>query len=173
VAENGQADIKADDAMAKNLLTRAGYEKLLQELELLHNVERPRVVHEILESAAAGPQEKNLDFQRLLSRRQWLEGRIQQLQEILSNSEVLVGSNLPPDQVRFNCQVRLVNLHTGKEHRLKLVGEVEADAFNGSLSIASPLGRALLGKASGDKVEVDTPAGRRAYQILEIVMDEW
>ncbi len=158
--------------MGKILLTRAGYEKLLRELELLSRVERPQVVNEILESAPEGHPEKNLDLQHILARRRRLDQRIKELQQILANSEVLVGSNLPPDQVRFNSRVRVLNLGTGKEQEFKLVGSLEADAAHGQLSLASPLGRAMLGRARGEKVQLQTPAGLRAYQILEIRMDE-
>ncbi|MEW6386552.1 MAG: GreA/GreB family elongation factor [Thermodesulfobacteriota bacterium] len=158
--------------MEKVLLTRAGYEKLLKELELLSRVERPRVVQEILETTPEGRWESNADFQGILARRQWLERRIKQLQQILANAEVLVGSNLPPDRVRFNSLVWLVNLSTGQEKRFKLVGPLEADATRGHLSTSSPLGRALMGRSPGDRVELETPAGRRSYQIVKIHMDQ-
>jgi transcription elongation factor GreA len=157
--------------MEKIQLTLPGYEKLLKELEVLSRVERPRVVNEILEDAPDWGFESEPDFQRILARRQWLERRIQHLQDILANAEVLVGSNLPPDQVRFNARVRIINLQTGKEQHYKMVGPFEADAGNGRLSTASPLGRSLMGRARGERVELETPAGRRSYQILEIEMD--
>lgn len=158
--------------MEKILLTRAGYQKILRELEILSRVERPRVVNEILEDAPGWGMGTDPDFQRILDRRQWVDRRIRQLQEILANAEVLVGTNLPPDQVRFNTLVKVLNLQTGKECRFKMVGPLEADARNGRLSMASPLGRALMGRTRGERVEVETPAGRRSYQILEIEMDE-
>jgi transcription elongation factor GreA len=157
--------------MEKIPLTRAGYEKLMKELEILSRVERPRVVQEILEDTPDWGFEADPDFQRILARRQWVDRRIKQLQDILANAEVLVGSNLPPDQVRFNAWVKILNVNTGKEQHFKLVGPFEADAGNSRLSIASPLGRALMGRARGDRVELETPAGRRSYQILEIEMD--
>jgi transcription elongation factor GreA len=157
--------------MEKILLTRAGYEKLLKELELLSRVERPRVLHEILQDTPDWGFEAGPDFKSTLARREWVDQRIRQLQELLANAEVLVGTNLPPDQVRFNTWVRILNLHTGKEQHFKLVGPFEADAGNGRLSTASPLGQALMGRTLGERVEVETPAGRRSYQILEIEMD--
>ncbi len=156
--------------MKKNLLTRSGYEKLLKEFEMLSKVERPRLVQEILETGGDGLPSPPLDFQRLVARRHRVERRLKQLQEILSNAEVLVGSNLPPDQVRFNSKVRVVNLATGQERQFRLVGPAEAEALEGGLSMSSPLGRALMGRAAGDKIEVNTPGGRRIYQILEIQM---
>jgi transcription elongation factor GreA len=158
--------------MAKILLTRAGYEKLRRELEFLSRVERPQLVQEILETAQEGGIEKNPDFQSALAHRHQVERRIKQLQQTLANAEVLVGSNLSPTHVRFNARVRIVNLSTGQEREFKLVGPLEADAGAGKLSMASPLGKALLGRAAGDRVQVQTPRGLRTYQILGIVMDQ-
>ena len=157
--------------MEKILLTRDGYEKLLMELELLSQVERPHLVSEVLESVSDGRVEKNPDFQAALNRRVRLDRRISQLQQILANAEVLVGSNLPPDRVRFNSRVRVVNLASGRELEFKVVGSVEADLSRGFLSAASPLGRALLGRVKGDRVELQTPGGFRSYEIREIRVD--
>jgi len=158
--------------MTKILLTRAGYEAILKELRFLSREERPHLVREILEASPEWGGAGAPDFQRLLARRRRLERRMQYLQQILANAEVLVGSNLPPDRVRFNCRVNIRNLATGKEQQFRLVGPVEADAQNGRLSTASPLGRALMGRAPGDRVDLETPDGRRSYQILDIQVDE-
>jgi transcription elongation factor GreA len=158
--------------MEKIPLTRSGYEKLLRELEFLSKVERPQVVRELLEAAQEGRVEKNPDFQSVLKQRQRLDKRIQQLQQILANAEVLVGSNLPPNKVRFNSRVRVANLSTGREQEFKLVAAVEADAGRGKLSMSSPLGRALLGRTVGDRIQIQTPAGSRLYQVLKIQMEE-
>jgi transcription elongation factor GreA len=154
--------------MEKILLTRAGYEKLIQELEFLSRVERPQVVQEILEATQEGRVEKNPDFQSALVHRRKLERRIRQLQQTLANAEVLVGSNLSSDKVRFNARVKVVNLNTGQEREYKIVGPLEGDAAAGHLSLASPLGQALLGRAVGDRLQVQTPRGIRLYQVLEI-----
>jgi transcription elongation factor GreA len=158
--------------MEKILLTRAGYEKLIRELEFLSQVERPQVVQEILEAAREGRLEKNPDFQSAQVHRRQLERRIRQLQQTLANAEVLVGSNLSPDRVRFNARVRVLNLSTGQEWEFKMVSPLEADAAAGHLSLASPLGKALLGRAVGDRVQVQTPRGVRVYQVLEIRREE-
>ena len=154
------------------LLTRAGYEKIIKELEILSRVERPQVVRELLEAAQEGRLEKNQDFQAALAHRQRLEKKIRQLQQILANAEVLVGSNLPPTKVRFNSRVRLVNLSHGQEQEFILVSAVEADAGQGQLSITSPLGRALVGRSLGECFQVQTPGGLRSYRILDIRMEE-
>jgi transcription elongation factor GreA len=158
--------------MEKILLTRAGYEKLIRELEFLSRVQRPQVVREILEAAQEGRVEKNPDFQSALAHRRKLERRIRQLQQTLANAEVLVGSNLSPHKVRFNARVRVVNLNTGQEREFKMVGPLEADAATGHLSLASPLGKALLGRAVGDRIQVQTPRGIGSYQVLEIHMEQ-
>jgi transcription elongation factor GreA len=159
--------------MAKILLTRAGYGDILKELRLLSGEERSGLVQEILEATPEwGAAASDPDLQRLLARKRRLERRIQYLQQVLANAEVLVGSNLPPDRVRFNCRVTILHLANGKVQQFRLVGPVEADAQNGRLSTASPLGQALLGKSAGDRLDLTTPAGRRSYQILDISVDE-
>jgi transcription elongation factor GreA len=158
--------------MEKILLTRDGYEKILRELKVLCGEERSSLVQEILESTPEWGAIDDPDFRRILIRRQRLERRVQYLQHILANAEVLVGSNLPPDRVRFNCRVTISHLANGKVQQFRLVGPVEADAQNGRLSTASPLGRALMGRGPGERVDLETPAGRRSYQILDISMDE-
>jgi len=158
--------------MEKILLTRAGYEQLMRELDLLSRVERPQIVRELLEAAQEGRVERNADFQTALAQRQKLDRRIRQLQQILANAEVLVGSNVDPNQVRFNSRVRVVNNATQKQYEYRLVSPVEADASRGCISIVSPLGRALMHRAPGDSVQVKTPKGSSSYRILEIHRDE-
>ena len=158
--------------MEKILLTRSGYEKLVRELDLLSRVERPQIVQELLEAAQEGGMEKNPDFLSVLAQRQRLDRRIKQLQQTLANAEVLVGSNLPPNKVRFNSLVKVVNLATGREQEFKLVSSLESNVAVGHLSTSSPLGRALLGRKVGDRVEVHTPSGLKFYRILEIRMDK-
>ena len=158
--------------MDKILLTRAGYQKIIRELDTLSKVERPLVVRELLEAAREGRLDRNQEFQSALAQRQRLEKRIRQLQQILANAQVLVGSNLPPNQVRFNSRVRIVNLNQGQEQEFILVSAVEADVGQGQLSITSPLGRALLGRSPGECIQVQAPGGLRSYRILDIQMEE-
>ncbi len=168
----GQAQkFKDFGIMEKILLTRLGYEKLVRELDLLSRVERPQLVQELLEAAQEGG-EKNPDFLSALGQRQRLDRRIQQLQQTLANAEVLVGSNLPPNRVRFNSLVRVRNLSSGREQEFKLVSTIEANAALGHLSTSSPLGRALLGRRLGERLEVIAPSGLKRYQILEIRLDK-
>ncbi len=94
------------------------------------------------------------------------------MQQTLANAEVLVGSNLPPNRVRFNSLVRVRNLSSGREREFKLVSSIEANVALGHLSTSSPLGRALLGRRLGERLEVHTPSGLKFYQILEIRLDK-
>jgi transcription elongation factor GreA len=158
--------------MEKIPLTRAGYEKLLRELEFLSRVERPQAIQEILEVAQEGRVEKNPDFQSALAQRRQLERRIRQLQHILANAEVLVGSNLSSDKIRFNTRVRVINLNTGQQREFKMVGPLESDATAGHLSLTSPLGKALQGRAVGDRIQVHTPRGVRSYQVVAIHLEQ-
>jgi len=158
--------------MAKIPLTQTGYEEILKELKLLLRVERFRLLQEILEASPDGDMAGDADFQRLLGRRRWVERRIRYLQQLLANAEVQVGSNLPPDRVRFNSRVHIRNLANGKDQQFRLVAPVEADAQNGRLSMASPLGQALLGRTPGEQFEVETPAGHRSYLLVDISLDE-
>lgn len=157
--------------MKKFLLTRTGYEEMLRELTVLVRKERARVLKELWQATREWGAD-DPDLKALLARRQWLENRIRYLQKVLANAEVLVGSNHPPDRVRFNCRVTICHLGNGKIQQFRLVGPLEADAQNGRLSTASPLGRALLGRAAGERVDLETPAGLRSYQILDISVDD-
>ncbi|OPX20236.1 MAG: hypothetical protein BZ151_04990 [Desulfobacca sp. 4484_104] len=156
--------------MSKSLLTRAGYERLRQELRQLRQVVRPQTLSEVMEAAQEGRLEKNTEYLEARARQLQVENRIAQLQQVLANSEVLVGSNLTPNRVVFDSQVRVRNLFTGQVLSYQLVGEEEADARNGRLSITAPVGQALLGRAVGDQIRIQTPGGLRVYQILEIRM---
>ncbi|MFP3866643.1 MAG: GreA/GreB family elongation factor [Desulfobacteraceae bacterium] len=157
--------------MTKSLLTRSGYEKLLQELRQLRHIVRPQTLCEVMEAAQEGRLERNNEYLEARARQVQVERRIQELQQVLTNSEVLVGSNLTPSRVVFSSRVRIRNLLTGQILTYRLVGEDEADARQGRLSIASPVGQALLGRAVGDQIRIQAPGGLRVYQILEIKMD--
>jgi transcription elongation factor GreA len=154
--------------MEKILLTRSGYEKLVRELDILSRVERPQIVQDLLEAATEGRVEENPDFLSALAQRQHLDRRIKQLQQTIANAEVLVGSNLTPNKVRFNSQVKVLNLGSGREREFRMVSSLESNITLGQLSTSSPLGRALLGRRVGDRVEVHTPSGPKVYKILEI-----
>jgi transcription elongation factor GreA len=156
--------------MPKSLLTQQGYWKLLQELHRLRRFVRPLIVAEVMEAAAEGRLDRNESYWEARHRQAQVERQIHRLQEIISQSEVLVGHNLEPSQVRFNSRVKVCNLATGEIQEFHLVSSVEADVRQGYLSIDSPMGRALLGKKVGERVGFNPPGGQRSYQVLEIHM---
>lgn len=156
--------------MRKSLLTQEGYWRLLKELRQLCRFVRPLIQEEVMEAAADGRLEKNESYWEARSRQLQVDRRIQRLQKIISQSEVLVGNNLQPAQVRFNCLVKVRNLATGEVSEFHLVSSVEADVRQGYLSIDSPMGQALLGSRVGERVGFHPPGGQRSYQVLEIRM---
>jgi transcription elongation factor GreA len=158
--------------MHKALLTQDGYWKLLRELKRLRGFVRPLILEEVMEAAADGRLEKNEPYWEARSRQAQVDRRIHKLQELLSQSEVLVGSNLTPSQVRFNCRVKVCNLTTGEISSFHLVSSVEADVRQGYLSIESPMGKALLGRRVGERIGFHPPGGQRSYQVLEIEMED-
>jgi transcription elongation factor GreA len=159
--------------MNKSLLTHRGYQKLLQELKLLRQVDRMQALSELMETTQEGRLEKNPEYQAARARQARVEGRIRQLQHIIANSEVVVGGNLKPTRVLFNSWVKIRNLITGQIQSFHLVGTEEADVEEGHLSIMSPLGMALLGRTVGERIDLNPPGGRRFYQVLEIYLDNY
>jgi transcription elongation factor GreA len=157
--------------MSKGLLTQQGYWKLLQELKRLRRFVRPVILEELMEAAAEGRLEKNEPYWEARNRQAQVDRRINKLQEIISHSEVLIGNNLTPSQVRFNCRVKVCNLATGEISIYHLVSSEEADVRQGYLSVESPMGQALLGRKVGEKIGFNPPGGQRSYQVLEIQME--
>jgi transcription elongation factor GreA len=156
--------------MPKALLTQEGYWKLLQELKRLRLFVRPLILAEVMEAGTDGRLEKNEPYWEARTRQAQVDRRIFQLQEIISQSEVLVGHNLTPSQVRFNSRVKVCNLATGEISEFHLVSSQEADVRQGYLSVDSPMGQALLGRKVGEQIGFHPPGGRRFYQVLEIQM---
>ncbi|MBM4286909.1 MAG: transcription elongation factor GreA [Deltaproteobacteria bacterium] len=154
--------------MNKALLTQEGYWRLLQELKRLRRYVRPLILEEVMEAAAEGRLEKNESYWEARSRQAQVDQKIHSLQELISQSEVLVGTNLTPSQVRFNCRVKVCNLATGEISIFHLVSSAEADVRQGYLSVESPMGKALLGSRVGERIGFNPPGGHRAYQVLEI-----
>jgi len=156
--------------MAKSPLTQEGYWKLLQELHRLRRFVRPLVLAEVMEAAADGRLDRSESYWEARSRQAQVDLRIHRLQELISQSEILVGNNLKPSRVRFNSRVKICNLATGEILEFHLVSSVEADVRQGYLSIDSPMGQALLGKKVGERIGFHPPGGQRSYQVLDIQM---
>lgn len=152
-------------------MTPAGYDKLQKELKRLKTQERPRIVKEIEAARAHGDLSENAEFHAAKERQGQIEGRIAQVEDRLARAQVIDTSGQTADAVRFGTTVVLVDAATAEEVTYTLVGEDEADAARGLISVSSPVARAILGKAVDDAVVVRVPRGTREFEIREIRFD--
>jgi len=153
--------------MEKIPMTRAGHAALDQELKALKSVERPAVIKAIAEAREHGDLSENAEYHAARERQSFIEGRIKELEGLLSLAEVIDPKTLS-GSIKFGATVTLVDEDTDEERTYQIVGEAEADIEKGLLNIKSPLARALIGKDEGDSVEVKTPGGERSYEVLSI-----
>lgn len=155
--------------MSRVLLTRGGAEKLRAELQRLKTVERPRVIEAIAEARSHGDLSENAEYEAAREEQGMLEGRILALENQLAQAEVIEpGSLVQESRVVFGATVQLYDSHGECEVTYQIVGDLEADLDQGQVSLSSPIARALIGREQGDEVEVHTPGGVRAYEILGI-----
>ena len=153
--------------MEKIPMTRAGFDQLDAELRELKAVERPAVIRAIAEAREHGDLSENAEYHSAREKQSFIEGRIKELEMILSRAEVIDPAKLS-GSVKFGARVTVVDEDTDEEKTFQLVGEQEADLERGLLNVRSPLARALIGKDEGDSVEVTTPGGQKSYEILSI-----
>ena len=154
--------------MEKVPMTVSGYEALSVELKRRTSEDRPKIIQAIAEARAHGDLSENAEYHAAKEQQSHNEGRIAQLEDNLSRSEVIDLTKLSGDTVKFGAKVTLVDEDTDEKKIYQLVGDVEADVKNGRISISSPIARALIGKSVGDSVEVAAPGGARGYEILKI-----
>lgn len=155
--------------MEKIPMTRDGLVQLEDELKRLRSEERPAVIRAIAEAREHGDLSENAEYHAARERQSFIEGRMAELEDIISRAQVIDTTGLSGDVVRFGATVSLCDEDTEEESTYRLVGSHEADAANGRLSVTSPLGRALIGKKLGDVVEVSAPRGSRSYEVVKIV----
>ncbi|MCC0071335.1 MAG: transcription elongation factor GreA [Rhodobacteraceae bacterium] len=153
--------------MEKIPMTRAGHTALDQELKTLKSVERPAVIRAIAEAREHGDLSENAEYHAARERQSFVEGRIKELESILSRAEVIDPASLS-GAIKFGATVTLVDEDSDEERTYQIVGEAEADIERGLLNIRSPLARALIGKDAGDSVEVRTPGGEKSYEVVSI-----
>ena len=154
--------------MEKVPVTKAGYERLNDELKNLKEAERPAVIKAISEAREHGDLSENAEYHAARERQSFIEGRIQELESIISRADVIDPAKMTGDTVKFSATIDIVDEDTDEEKTYQIVGEAEADLDNGRLNMKSPLARALIGKEEGDQVEVKTPGGTRSYEILSV-----
>ncbi len=146
-------------------LTKDGFEALKKELDRLVNTERPKLVERLSNARTQGDLTENSDYQNAKDELEFLDGRIDELEEVLKNSVVVDG------QKKTGCVeigMTVVLKTNGQTIEYQIVGEWEADPLKKKISHSSPLGQALLGKRVGDKVEVDAPVGKIVYEIISL-----
>jgi transcription elongation factor GreA len=156
--------------MDKIPMTAAGYSALEVELKHRQSVERPRIIQQITDARTHGDLSENAEYHAAKEQQSLNEGAIAELEDKLARADVIDVSKLSGDVITFGATVTLVDEDTDEKKVWQIVGEPEADAKKGRISITSPLAKALIGKTKGTSVEVNTPGGAKAYEIKKI---EW
>jgi transcription elongation factor GreA len=154
--------------MQKNPITPEGAAKLREELGHLKSVERPAIIQAIAVAREHGDLSENAEYHAARERQSFIEGRVKELEDKLARAEIIDPSKLAGDRVAFGATVKVQNTSTEEESTYRILGADEADINAGSLSVTSPLARALLGKEVGDEVKVRMPGGERTYEVLDI-----
>lgn len=154
--------------MDKVPMTVAGHARLEDELKRLKYVERPAVIQAISEARAHGDLSENAEYHAAKERQGWIEGQILELEDKFSRAEVIDISKLDGETVKFGATVTLIDEDTEQKKTWQIVGDYEADVKSGKISISSPIARALIGKKSGESVEVAAPGGSRTYEIGKV-----
>ena len=152
----------------KNLLTYAGLKKLEEELHDLKVVKRKEVAGKIKEAREQGDLSENAEYDAAKDEQRDIEARIEELEKILKNAEVVVEEEADLDKVSIGCSVKILDCEFDEELEYKIVGSTEANSLKGKISNESPVGKALLGKQVGDTVTGETPAGEFSYKVLSI-----
>lgn len=150
-------------------ITRQGYEALKAELERIKKVDRPANIIAIEEARAHGDLSENAEYDAAKERQQFINARISELGYKLGNADIIDPDKLPRDRVVFGSRVLLENTETGEEAKYQLVGPDESNIQEGRISVSSPLGQAIIGKRPDDEITIQAPAGKRVYELVEIL----
>jgi transcription elongation factor GreA len=154
--------------MEKLPMTAAGLTQLEDELRQRQAVDRPRIISQIAEARGHGDLSENAEYHAAKEQQSLNEGRIAELEDKISRAEIIDVSKLSGDTITFGATVTLVDEDTDEKRKFQIVGETEADAKAGKISITSPIARALIGKKKGASVEVMTPKGAKGYEVLKV-----
>lgn len=152
----------------KNLLTYAGLKKLEDELHDLKVVKRKEVAGKIKEAREQGDLSENAEYDAAKDEQRDIEARIEEIEKILKNAEVVVEDEVDLDKINIGCHVKILDVELNEELEYKIVGSTEANSLKGKISNESPVGKALIGCKVGDTVDVETQAGVIQYKVLEI-----
>ena len=152
----------------KHILTYAGLKQYEDELQNLKVVRRKEVAQKIKEAREQGDLSENAEYDAAKDEQRDIEARIEEIEKILKNAEVVVEDEIDLDKISIGCQVKVLDVEEDEEMEFKIVGSTEANSLDGKISNESPVGRALLGKKAGETVDVETQAGVIQYKILDI-----
>lgn len=152
----------------KHILTYAGLKQYENELQELKVVKRKEVAQKIKEAREQGDLSENAEYDAAKDEQRDIELRIEELEKLLKNAEVVVEDEVELDKISVGCKVRLLDIEEDEELEYYLVGSTEANILQNKISNESPLGRELIGKSAGDVVDVEAPAGVIPYKVLEI-----
>ena len=154
--------------MNKNLITREGKEQFERELDYLIHVAQPQNLEDLAAARAQGDLSENAEYDAAKDEQRDIEARIEELEKILKNAEVIVEEEVDLDTINIGCRVKVLDVEYNEECDYKIVGSTEANSLKGKISNESPVGKALIGAKVGDTVSVETQAGVFQYKVLEI-----
>lgn len=154
--------------MEKAPVTAEGFKKLEAEIKHLKETERPAVIKAIAEAREHGDLSENAEYAAAREKQSFIEGRILELESLISRAQIIDVSKMSGDKVQFGATVTLCDEDSGKESVYQIVGETEADFKAGKIANISPIGRAVLGKIKGDSFDVQAPGGLKSYEILDV-----
>ena len=149
-------------------MTAAGFERLQKELQILKSTERPNIIVAIADARAHGDLSENAEYHTAREKQGFIEGRIAELESKLPRVEVIDTNKMTGNRIMFGATVTIFDIDTDKKTTYQIVGEDEANIDQGQLSISAPLARSLIGKEIGDEIDVQTPNGSRAYEVLKV-----
>lgn len=152
----------------KNLLTYEGLKKLEDELQDLRVVKRKEIAQKIKEAREQGDLSENAEYDAAKDEQRDIEARIEQIEKILKNAEVVVEDEVDLDKISVGCRVKVLDVEFEEEEEFRIVGSSEANSLEGRISNESPVGKALIGSKVGETVQVETQAGMIEYKVLEI-----
>jgi transcription elongation factor GreA len=155
--------------MEKVPITGKGFSALEEELRHRQQVERPRIIQAISEARSLGDLSENAEYHAAKESQSLNEGRILELESMISRAEIIDVSKLSGTRIKFGATVKLIDEDTEEEKTYQIVGEPEADVRSGRVSVTSPIARALMGKTVGDTVEVTTPGGGKSYEVIKVM----
>lgn len=155
--------------MDKYPLTRQGFEALEAELKNLKGVDRPNIIAAIAEARSHGDLSENAEYSAAKEKQSFIEGRIQELEAVISRAQVIDPSQNKGNIIRFGATVVVVDEDNDNESQYQIVGDYEANLEQNKISLSSPLAKALIGKEVGDTAEYVAPGGRKSFEVLDVI----